>query len=205
MKRILSRLWPPYAVYLGNREAPVRSVAALWQGTFEDAIAKVTQLEGTQVDDAEHLASAAFDAETKRKDTLESKAATFVVTPAIAVGIAGGIAILMKDLHLSRSLASIIAGAYVLSLIHFLVSSWYAVQARRAEEFVVLSADNAQALASQSRVERIASWFAYTSLNEPALLRKVNRLTVAEDLFLRGLAFLAAASITTLLAFIAHV
>jgi hypothetical protein len=154
--------------------------------------------------DSEKVASAVLDAEVKRKDVLESKAATFVVTPAVATAITAAIAPLTKDLRLSGGVASIVTVAYGLALAHLLVSSWYAVSARRAEAFVVLSAANAHQLLMKDARERIAYRLAFVKLNESALILKANRLSVAEDLFLRGLAFLAFASCLAVMAHLAR-
>jgi hypothetical protein len=146
-----------------------------------------------------------LESELRRKDILESKASTFVVTPAVATAIAAAIAPLTKDLQLSSTAAMVVTIAYALALIHLLVSSWYAISVRRTEALVVLSAENARRLLEEPPAERIASRLAYADVNEPMLLRKSNRLSVSEDLFLRGLAFLAFASLVTLLAHIARV
>jgi hypothetical protein len=198
MRRLLSLLWPPYGLYLTKR-------AIAQSCTNEDPWTRA--LEELRIDipdgelaDAEKLASSVLEAEIKRKDVLESKAAAFVVTPAVATAITAAIVPLKKDIGLSSGTATLVTICYTIALIHLLVSSWYAITARRAESFIVLSATNARDLMFKTRIERVVERLAYARMNEPALLMKSNKLSVSEDLFLRGLAFLAVAACLTLMA-----
>jgi hypothetical protein len=204
MKRYLSLLWPPYGLYLAKQTIRTRD-ADPWARALEELkIDFPSQDDKESADavlaDAEKLASSVLEAEIKRKDVLESKAATFVVTPAVATAITAAIVPLKRDLGMSDQAATFVTICYAIALIHLLVSSWYAITARRAESFIALSALNAHSLMSSSRTERIVARLAYARLNEPALLMKSNRLSVSEDMFLRGLAFLAVAACFTLIA-----
>jgi hypothetical protein len=206
MRRLLSILWPPYGLYLAKRViAQSANNEDPWTRVFEELRIDMPSQTDAELVDAEKLAFSVLEAEVKRKDVLESKAATFVVTPTVATAITAAIAPLTKDLGLSSYAATSIAICYILALIHLLVSSWYAIAARRAEAFVVLSPINARALMFKARNERVVALLAYARLNEPALLMKFNRLNVSEDLFLRGLAFLAVAACLTLMAHVAGV
>lgn len=206
MRRFLSLLWPPYGLYLAKRAiAQSSNNEDRWARALEELKIDFLSQTDAELADAEKLASSVLDAEIKRKEVLESKAATFVVTPTVATAITAAIAPLTRDLGLPSSTATLVTVCYTISLIHLLVSSWYAITARRAEAFVVLSSTNAHTLLSKNRIERIVTRLAYARLNEPALLMKSNRLSVSEDLFLRGLAFLAVAACLTLMAYVAGV
>jgi hypothetical protein len=203
MRRLLAWLWPPYDFYLTKRAVDAKqTVQTPWAIAIAEMTDGLDSLEPDDLVEAEKLASSLLDAENRRKDVLEAKASTFVVTPAVATAITAAVAPLTKDLKLSASTAAITAIAYAIALVHFLVSAWYATAARRAAGFTVLSAANAHRLMTLPRKDRIAERLAYARLNEPALTMKANRLSLAEDLFLRGLAFLALASF---LAVVAHV
>lgn len=202
MRRLISFLWPPYGLHL-TKLAIARKAGdeELWAQALEEL--KIDDPPSDdELEDAEKLASSVLDAEIKRKDVLESKAATFVVAPAVTTAITAAIVPLKRDMGLSDEIATLIILSYGIALIHLLVSSWYAISARRAEAFVVMSALNARTLLSRSRLERIVDRLAYARLNEPALVMKSNRLSVSEDLFLRGLAFLTFAACLTLMSYV---
>ena len=205
VRQVLSILWPPYELYLATRAKQVQSCSGTWEQSLEKLKIEISGKSKEDIADAEKIASSVLDAEAKRKDVLEAKATTFIVPPTVATAITAAIAPLTKDLGLSGFVATLITISYTIALVHLLVSSWYAISARRAEGFVVISSTNALDLISKSPVERIAERLNYARLNEPALLIKSNRLSVSEDLFLRGLAFLAFAACLTLFAHIARV
>lgn len=201
MRRIISLLWPPYGFYLAKLAiAQSASDEDPWARALEELRIDFPLQADVELADAEKLATSVLEAEIKRKDVLESKAATFVVTPAVATAITAAIVPLEKDMGLSSGTATFVTICYAVALIHLLMSSWYAITARRAEPFVVLSSLNARDLMSKTPVERVVARLAYARLNEPALVMKSNRLSVSEDLFLRGLAFLAIAACLTLIA-----
>jgi hypothetical protein len=205
MHRLFLLLWPPYGLYRAKRTvAKETDNGDPWARALAELRIDLPQTT-EELTDAEKLSVDVLEAEIKRKDVLESKAATFVITPAIATAITAAIAPLTKDLGLSSHTATIVTICYTVALIHLLVSSWYAITARRTEGFVVLSSMNAHALLSKTQIERVVARLAYARLNEPALVMKANRLSVSEDLFLRGLAFLAAAACLTLMAHVAGV
>lgn len=205
MKRLFILLWPPYGFYLTKRAIAQKASTDPWVLALEELKISIPLKSEDKLAEAEKIASSVLEAENKRKDVLESKAATFVVTPAIATAITTAIAPLTKDLGLSNCTATLVTICYAIALIHLLVSSWYAITARRAEAYVVLSAINARNLMLKTRIERIVMRLAYARMNEPALVMKANRLSVSEDLFLRGLAFLAVAACLTLMAHVAGV
>lgn len=206
MKRFFSYIWPPYGLYLAkNVIAHNLKNVDQWTQAIEELKVDLSSLPDKELEDAEKLASSVLEAEIKRKDVLESKAATFIVAPTVATAITSAIAPLTKDLSLSNYTATIITICYIIALIHLLVSTWYAITARRPGRYVVLSALNARDLLTKTRIERIWARLAYARMNEPSLVMKFNRLSVSEDLFLRGLAFVAVATILTLMAHVAGV
>lgn len=202
MKNILCILWPPYEFFLSKQINPLGdNNQERWESVLTE-LKVVIPLEADELEDAEKLASSILEAEIKRKDVLESKAATFIIIPTVATSITAAIAPLTKDLGITGHTATVITICYTLALVHLLISSYYAIQARRAEGFLVLSAINGHKLLSKPRIERIETRLAYARMNEPALLMKSNKLSVAEDLFLRGVAFLTVAAFSALIAHI---
>lgn len=206
MKLFISYIWPPYGLYLAKKKITknLKDVDQ-WALAIEELKVDLSSLTDKELEDAEMLASSVLEAEIKRKDVLESKAATFVVVPTVATAITSAIAPLTRDLGLSNCTATIITICYIIALIHLLVSTWHAITARRPGGYIVLSAINARDLLTKTRIERIMARLAYARMNEPALVMKFNRLSVSEDLFLRGLAFLAVATSLTLVAHVAGV
>lgn len=200
----LSLLWPPYGFYQA-KQATFKSSGKgdLWESALEELKIDLPLKSKEDLDAAEKIVSSVLEGESKRKDVLEAKATTFIVTPAVAAAITAAIAPLTKDFGLSSSTSTIVTICYAIALIHLFVSSWYAITARRAEAYIVLSSINARKLLAKTRKERIVMRLAYARLNEPALLMKSNRLSVSEDMFLRGIAFLTVAAFVTLMAHVA--
>jgi len=112
---------------------------------------------------------------------------------------------LTRDLQPSVGAITVASCSYVVALIYPLVSTYYAVLARRSEAFVTMSASNAQDLLARPVRDRIALRLAYARWNEVRLLHKATRLSVAEDLFLITIAFLAFASCVALMAHLTRV
>ena len=203
MNRFLAIVWPPSE--LQRQDVDSANFLRRWEAAIEDVKIDLTSKADEELMDIERIASSTLEAEIKRKDTLEAKAATFVAAPSIATAIAAAVVPLTKDMQISVLAETIIAVLYALALVHLLVSSGYAILARRASGFIGLSALNVRDLLAKSKNERIIDRLAYVRMNEPTLLKKSNQLSVAEDLFLRGLAFLAAASFITLMAHVTRV
>ncbi len=200
MKTLMAKIWPPYGLFLTDRAINEAGGPASWPAILAHFFDGVARIDEVDLPDAEKLASSVLDAEMKRKDVLEAKAATFIITPAVAIGVASAVV----PLTARGSTASIIGAlGYAVALVYLLVSAYYAILARRSDPFAVMSAANALDLLACPVRERIARRLSYARQNEDPLRSKSDRLAVAEDLFLIGLSFLAFASCGTVLAHLA--
>lgn len=197
LQEMLIFLWPPYELTLLVKHAGANNL------TFADALLKC-KIESPELEDAdfladaEKLASSLLEAETKRKEVLESKAATFVVAPTVATAITAAVVTVINGLGPFAAYAAVY---YIAALIHFFVSSLYAIKVRQVGGFIVLSSTNARELLSKDRVKRVETRLAYALLNEPLLLMKSNQLSLSEEFFVRGVTCLG---VGTLIALVAH-
>ena len=108
MKSLLARIWPPYELYMAERAKPADTTAAdAWSRAMDKSSAATAALPQEALIAGETLAASVFESEIKRKEVLESKASTFVVTPAIATAITAAIAPLTKDLQLNDTVGDV--------------------------------------------------------------------------------------------------
>jgi hypothetical protein len=197
MKRLLFVVWPPCELQFYTQEIAKSIGSDQWDRAMKESALENPPVSDSDLAEAEKLVSAVMDAEVKRKDVLESKASTFIVTPTVAMGIAAVVAPFAKELVTTSTLVICGIVFYVIALVHLFVSAYYAIEARRAQQFVVLSSGNVHDLLAMTRHDRLVARLAYVKMNEPALTNKSNELTVSEDLHLRGLAFLIFSALLT--------
>lgn len=195
IKKIIYTLWPPCELYAANRYLEnSKSYADRWKEATDELKYNPNSGAGyLKDDDAEKLAAQAYDAEIKRKEILEGKASTFILAPSIATTLTAAIPPVIKGLPIP-CLTAIILIFYLLALISFLVSAYYAVKVRQVSGFALIAASSAHKLIHQELADRITQRLVFARLNEIELLKKSNLLSVAENLFLNGLTFLAVAS-----------
>jgi hypothetical protein len=160
-------------------------------------------LDVTKYAELELLAKQIGDMESKRKDTLENKAATYVIGIGIGMSILSILPTLFSDKWLipATSVYMYTATAiYLIAIICLLVAAYYSIRVRQVAAIASLSADSFLDLIEvhQGKVEeRIVLIIANSKWNEDVLLQKSNYLSVAETLFLRGLSLLAFAAVIT--------
>ncbi len=137
--------------------------------------------------------------EIKRKDTIENKATTYIYGIGFSCTIVSIVLSLMVEQTKEFTLPSIISIIfYFFSLVLLLVSAYYAIKVRQVIGYHQLTADSVYNFLKSDQKESkryIAETVADSKMNEIPLLKKSNYLSVAESLFLRGLAFFAFATI----------
>lgn len=137
--------------------------------------------------------------EIKRKDTIENKATTYIYGIGFSCTIVSIVLSLMVEQTKGLTLPSIIPLLfYLFSLVLLLVSAYYAIKVRQVIGYHQLTADRVHDFLKSDQKESkryIAETVADSKMNEIPLLKKSNYLSVAESLFLRGLAFFAFATI----------
>jgi hypothetical protein len=202
VRRIIFWLWPPCEASFADRQIARRNLEAGNNARWD---ALLTQIRSALPSDAakyaelELLAKHIGDTESKRKDTLENKAATYVIGIGIGISILSIVPTLFSDKWLIPAMSAYTAtAAYLTAIICLLVAAYYSIRVRQVAGIASPSADSFLDLVKvhQGRVEeRIVLIIANSKWNEDLLLQKSNYLSVAEKLFLRGLSLLAFAAI----------
>ena len=91
---------------------------------------------------------------------------------------------------------------YFGSLVFLLISAYYSIKVRQVRSFHSLCADKILSVLRNGKYnleKSIAELIADAKINESSLLIMTNYLSVAEKLFLRGLALLGVASVISVL------
>ena len=198
--RIADFLWPPIRANRANRVIRIRrqqkGERVLWSEAHEQVQSSLTKYKELSANS--EAASELTKSETNRKDTLEGKASVIVQSAGIAVSIVAlAPAVLGKQWSLSFWWTGTVLFLYFLAILHLLVAVTYAIRARRVASYAMPTATGLVGLMKDSSANAfeknlIAQKISDTRWNEDALTMKVNELSVAEDMFLRGLAFFAA-------------
>lgn len=187
-------LWPPLDAARAAKSIKVPSVedSAEWMFAEQERILHSFQEEIPR--EALDLAKEMEQSETKRRESLETKAATFVGILSIVLSIVAAVPWLFSDRwELTTAVAAAAAVLYLLTLIHLIVACYFAVQVRRISGIANLSAREVEETVSQRRTDtrfRVAAILARAKFNEKILLRKSNALFVAEEMFQRGIRLL---------------
>jgi len=206
MRPFLFWLWPPCEAKVANDYISKKTERVAADVRWEKIVkgAKEDLPEGTTYAELFSIAKELREAEWKRKEIIENKATTFVC----GVGLSCTIISIIVALFVSRSdvlrFPIIIAMiAYFASFIFLLISAYYAIKVRQVEAFHSLSADRVHSILKENQQNQLRVYIveaiADCKINEAPLLRKSNYLSVAEELFLRGLALLAFASVISVL------
>jgi hypothetical protein len=201
-RRVLFVLWPPWEASLADKQIAARNrqldKEARWTSEFE----RVRTLVGWHGDGLEGLeawATRIYESEANRKNTLESKAGTFVGGIGLAVSIVSVVPVLLADDWKVPGTCAWVAGVgYLLAIIYLLVGACHAIRVLRVESYVLQCADAFTEILEQGGgkpAERIAWIVASTKSNEDGLTRKANHLEVAKRMFLRGVFFVAFATV----------
>ena len=207
VKRVLFWIWPPYEAKVADREIETKRSEtrenARWNSLVNGVRAALPK-DATKYAELEIVAKLIQEAESKRKDTLEKKASTFVSGIGVGVGVISVVPALFSNYWLIPVGWAFVAGvAYLLAIIVLLVAAYYAVQVRQVAGVASPCADSFLDLLKehQGKIdERIALTIAQVKWNEDLLLQKSNYLSVAEGLFLRGLALVAFAAVLSVAA-----
>jgi len=203
LKQLIFLLWPPYELYVTHKEID-KKYKAMGENTELDLIEKEIRESLSKEDQAsckqlQSMAERVQDAELGRKEILDSKASTFASSIGIITGIVSMLPVLFGDKGVIPLKWAITAGlSYLLAVIHLFIAIYYAIQARRIVGFARPCVDTFVESIKNSKIsiqEQIILMVTQTKWNEKSLLKKSNHLSVVEDLFLRGLAFLTLASV----------
>ncbi|MGD0651362.1 MAG: hypothetical protein ABSA97_09530 [Verrucomicrobiia bacterium] len=193
-------IWPPYEACFANHVLDKKAHKDGWETSLAEIRAVIP--EGVDEGALDALAKCVQDSESARKDTLEDKATSFFSEIGVTISIITIVPTLFAgDWKLSGFWAYVASIAYLVGLISLLMAAYYGVKVRRCEAFALPSAESFLVLlkaAGKVKREGVVVTIAQAKWNEASLLRKSNFLTVAEAMFLRGLAFVALAAVTSI-------
>ncbi len=203
-QRVLFAIWPPYEAKFA-KDSIIRRIREvgeeeLWKRTasrIEETVSKCADLK-----EWVPVATMVREAELKRKETIERKATTFLCAIAMMFTIMGIITGLLggQSKAMTRLIYVAIA-SYFVAFICLLMSAYYAVKVIRSEGLYCLCADEVVDILGDkdnSMAAYIVQAIAGCKMNESKLTIKSNYLSVAEELFLRGLALIGFASVITM-------
>lgn len=145
------------------------------------------------------LSELVYKSEVSRKDTIESKAQSFLFTLSVSATIIIAIPFLFSNRWgLPIYTALISTAIFTASILYLIFSGLYGLKARQLGEVAIPGADLFLEYAKDNKITSIdqaVTLIEYAKYNEPALLKKSNFLATAEQLFIRGIACLAIAAI----------
>jgi hypothetical protein len=209
LNRLLYCLYPPYEAYQTdkiiadrNRRMAEDARWELMKIEIRDSLPKENYI------NFETRARHIQDAELHRKEILDNKASTFIVAIGIAISIVSAIPVLFAtERNIPIMWVNIAGFFYFLAVVHFFISAYYAVKVRKVAGFAqhcVGTFLDSMKTSKGSIEEHIVLTLAQTRWNEDLLTQKTNNISVVEDLFLRGLAFVAFAAIISITMNILH-
>jgi len=199
--KIIFWLWPPYEERIARKAIDSR-ISGSYQERMKSIQAEISKSlpeDAELLEASESLAKLVFESEGARNEALENKALALVSAFGVTVTVISALPALFSERwNVSMPVALILGTFYGLAIIHLLVAVYYAIDVRRVAGFALPSADECvKALQEcrQSVADRTVMYISQAKFNQPILLKKANSLWVAESMFIRGLLFVAIASL----------
>lgn len=198
-QKFIILIWPPYEAHIANRFIDAE-ISKCSQNRLESIQSNIRHSfrEIEKADKAESLAQDVYDSETKRKETIESKAQTFMFAFSICIGILSILPTLFgTEWNIPSPTATVSVCFYVLAMLHLFVAIYHSIQARRISGFALPSSDGCLESIRENRIDEInvaVMCLSMAKFNEPILTKKSNSLVVAEIMFIRAVIFLVIAS-----------
>src|SRR5882724_8177368 len=135
VRRIIFWLWPPFEAALADRQITRRKVEAGNKARWDALLAEIRSAlpaDATMYPELELLAKQIGETESKRKDTLEKKASTYVIGIGIGISILSFVPNLFSDKWpIPTSLAYMATAAYLIAIICLLVAAYYSIRVRQ--------------------------------------------------------------------------
>jgi hypothetical protein len=196
-QKFLFLIWPPYEAYIASKHIAEgeNQVAqdVLWNHTMNEFIDAISdELPLTNIKEE---ALTIQEREKSRKDTIEQKASWLSGSMGLSVAIISVIpAFLDPKWDIPKSFQILASSFYLLSLINFIVGAYYSVLVRKVSAYYGPSIESLIGKIKNGKWDEkknIAITLTESKWNEKTITKKINYLSVAESLFLRGIAFVA--------------
>lgn len=209
VRRVMEVLWPPIPAWRINADLKKQIEDRLasddeYQSAFDDLLAEFKKAtdHSTLLSEALRIEQAEID----RKEVVESKASSLANATGLAVTLVALVpTVLEADWGLAKPVAVISGLAFVLAIIHLLVAVDYAVNVSMVAPFYVSSAGTVKRSLQKGSLDEAslaAEKLVNAEMNVPALIVKTNCLSVAQSLFVRGIALLGIGALPALLSLI---
>jgi hypothetical protein len=206
VRKVMEALWPPIPAWRTNAHLKKQIQDRLasddeYRRAFDDLLAefKKTTDHSTLLSEARRIE----EAETDRKEMVESKASALANATGLAVTLVALVpTVLGTDWGLAKPVAVMSALAFVLATVHLLVAVDYAVSVSVVAPFYMSSTSTVKRRLEKCGFDEAslaAEKLVNAQMNVPALIVKTNCLSVAQDLFVRGIALLAIGAFPALL------
>lgn len=203
-QKILFLIWPPYEAhvaikYIEENEKQVNQ-NVLWDQTINEFTNVLS--EGLPLQEISNEALSIQEKEKFRKDTIEQKASWLSGNNGLSVAIISLVPVFLDPKwSIANSVKILALFFYLLSLINFIVGAYYSILVRRVSAYFGPSVEGIMEKCKNGKWDEkrnIAIILTENKWNEKTLTKKINYLTVAESLFLRGISFLALSAIILL-------
>jgi hypothetical protein len=200
-QKLLFFLFPPYEAELASKEIDKdneknRNAFQKKAKIFIDDLAVEKK---TDLGEIEKRAHYIYEAEQKRKETLENKAIQYSAGFGIVVSIFSVFPVIVsKDLNTLLGIKIFLGIIYVLAIFHLIIAVFYSIKVRQVEGFGMLTVEglleNGINRKSKS-INKINEILNIINYNQSILIKKSNNLFVSEKMFIRGLLFISIAII----------
>ena len=209
VRRVMEVLWPPIPLWRTNANLKKQIEDRLasddeYRCAFDDLLAELKKATDHSAVLSEALRIE--EAEIDRKEVVESKASSLANATGLALTVVALVPTLLgTDWGLANPVARISALAFVLAIVHLLVAVEYAVNVSMVAPFYVSSTSTVKRSLEKGSLDEAslaAEKLVNAEMNVPALIVKTNCLSVAQDLFVHGIALLAIGAFPALLSLI---
>ena len=201
---VAQSFWPPLEARSADKvlDERIGTSDQRYDSIVEDLVKRLPSLDVS--DHAISWIDTVFQSEQRRRESVETKASTLLGSLGIEVSLVSfATAILGRPRNLPPSLATILAVAVTLAIIHFVSAVNHSVRVSQVGALYLPSAQGVESMLSHQTMNKAfvsaAQKYAYVKLNEPILTKKTNHLSVAQLMYRRGVFLLAGVLIASIL------
>jgi hypothetical protein len=203
-KKFLFSIWPPYEAYETNKwlndKGKQIDKNVLWEQNLNEFL-HVLSCE-LPLQEIKKEAMAIQEREISRKNTIEQKASWLGGSTGLSVAIISLVPVFLDPKWNIPNSAKVLALLfYLFSLINFIVGAYYSILVRKVSAYCGPSVEGIVGKCRNGKWDEkknIAIILTEIKWNEKIITMKINYLSVSENLFLRGTAFVAVSTIILL-------
>ncbi|WP_415895892.1 hypothetical protein ACMXYQ_05920 [Neptuniibacter sp. PT34_22] len=194
--KVAAKFFPPLALI--SVRGKIKGVPDAFKEEIEDSI---NSIEEKNTKNVFEWAKFIYESEIARKDTIESKAQSYLMGLSVSIGIIAAIPFLFSSRwSLPTWVGVSVAILFTVAIIFMLVAGYYALKTRQGGAMSLLGADLFKSQLKDNKIgftDNSTLLIFYAKNNEKLLIEKSNYLYVAEMCFVRAIGII---SISILLA-----